>query len=70
MNDANLDNVTHEEAVAALKATQEVVNLTIAKPSYVPDNVSQDQVTPPCKYANPNPHPQAFLRIRQCQLGS
>jgi uncharacterized protein (DUF486 family) len=26
-----LDNVTHEEAVAALKATQEVVRLTIAK---------------------------------------
>ncbi|XP_078312483.1 disks large homolog 1-like isoform X2 [Crassostrea virginica] len=47
VNETNLDNVTHEEAVAALKATQEVVNLTIAKPSYVPDNVSQDQVTPP-----------------------
>lgn len=47
VNEANLDNVTHEEAVAALKATQEVVNLTIAKPSYIPDNVSQDQGTPP-----------------------
>ncbi|XP_061194420.1 disks large 1 tumor suppressor protein-like isoform X1 [Saccostrea echinata] len=47
VNDTNLDNVTHEEAVAALKATQEVVNLTIAKPSYIPDNVSQDQATPP-----------------------
>jgi hypothetical protein len=32
-----LDNVTHEEAVAALKATQEVVRLTIAKPSYQPE---------------------------------
>ena len=45
VNDSNLENVTHEEAVAALKATQEVVNLTVTKPSYVPDTASQD--TPP-----------------------
>ncbi len=30
----NLENVSHDEAVAALKATQERVVLVIAKPSY------------------------------------
>lgn len=34
VNNTHLDNVTHEEAVAALKATAEVVRLTVAKPSY------------------------------------
>nr|XP_034328877.1 disks large homolog 1 isoform X6 [Crassostrea gigas] len=69
VNEANLDNVTHEEAVAALKATQEVVNLTIAKPSYIPDNVSQDQGTPPSarKVENvavvaPTSSPDTFIR--------
>lgn len=61
MNEANLDNVTHEEAVAALKATQEVVNLTIAKPSYIPDNVSQDQGTPPCKSLYSPPYHVSFF---------
>ena len=37
VNDALLENVTHEDAVAALKATQERVLLTIAKPSYMTD---------------------------------
>ncbi|XP_021376710.1 disks large 1 tumor suppressor protein-like isoform X3 [Mizuhopecten yessoensis] len=47
VNDANLDNVSHEEAVAALKDTQEVVRLTIAKPTYVPqDSVRQDPSPP------------------------
>ncbi|XP_033759866.1 disks large 1 tumor suppressor protein-like isoform X3 [Pecten maximus] len=47
VNDENLENVSHEEAVAALKATQEVVRLTIAKPSYVPpDSVLQDPSPP------------------------
>jgi hypothetical protein len=50
VNEANLDHVTHEEAVAALKATQEVVRLTVAKPSYVPDTGSQEAPTPPGKY--------------------
>ena len=34
VNDCDLKNVTHEEAVAALKATQEKVRLLVAKPSY------------------------------------
>ena len=42
MNDNNLEDVTHEEAVAALKATGDVVQLTIAKPSYLPDASSHD----------------------------
>ncbi|KAK3096187.1 hypothetical protein FSP39_024179 [Pinctada imbricata] len=42
VNESSLDNVTHEEAVAVLKATQEVVNLTIAKPTYVPETSSQE----------------------------
>ncbi|XP_060082856.1 disks large homolog 1-like isoform X2 [Ylistrum balloti] len=47
VNDDNLENVSHEEAVAALKATQEVVRLTIAKPTYVPpDSVHQDPSPP------------------------
>lgn len=63
VNEANLDNVTHEEAVAALKATQEVVNLTIAKPSYVPDNVSQEPATPPCKFVMEG---KAFTELYDC----
>lgn len=41
-----MDNVSHEEAVAALKATQEVVRLTIAKPSYQPE---PSENSPPSK---------------------
>lgn len=46
VNEDNLENVTHEEAVASLKATQEVVKLRIAKPSYVPDPVTQEPSPP------------------------
>lgn len=46
VNNSNLDNVTHEDAVAALKATQEVVRLTIAKPSYQPE---PSENSPPSK---------------------
>lgn len=46
VNNSNLDNVTHEEAVAALKATQEVVRLTIAKPSYQPEPSENSPPTP------------------------
>ncbi|XP_013404154.1 disks large 1 tumor suppressor protein isoform X1 [Lingula anatina] len=35
VNDVNLENVTHEDAVAALKATQERVVLTVGKPTYL-----------------------------------
>ena len=37
VNEVNLENVTHEDAVAALKATQERVKLVIAKPTYIHD---------------------------------
>ncbi|XP_050404710.1 disks large 1 tumor suppressor protein isoform X4 [Patella vulgata] len=37
VNEVNLEDVTHEVAVQALKATQDVVHLTIAKPSYMQD---------------------------------
>ena len=47
MNDTNLENVTHEEAVAALKATQEVVRLLIAKPSYLADSLPPDSAPTP-----------------------
>ena len=36
VNDTNLENVTHDEAVGALKATSEHVILTVAKPSFIP----------------------------------
>ncbi|XP_076435415.1 disks large homolog 1-like [Babylonia areolata] len=42
VNDTHLEDVSHEEAVAALKATGDVVRLTIAKPSYFPDVSSHD----------------------------
>ncbi len=42
VNDVNLENVTHEDAVGALKATQERVLLTIAKPSYLTDSLPPD----------------------------
>lgn len=45
VNNSNLDNVTHEDAVAALKATAEVVRLTVAKPSYQPEP-SEEQSPP------------------------
>ena len=47
VNNSNLDNVTHEDAVAALKATAEVVRLTVAKPSYQPEPTEEQ--SPPCK---------------------
>ncbi|GFN91544.1 disks large, partial [Plakobranchus ocellatus] len=40
VNDINLENVTHEEAVGALKSTKEVVKLTIAKPAYLPEHLN------------------------------
>lgn len=42
VNDCNLEDVTHEEAVAALKSTGDVVRLTIAKPTYLPDMSSHE----------------------------
>ena len=46
VNDVDLENVTHEEAVAALKATSEVVALTVAKSSYIHDAVQPDASSP------------------------
>ena len=37
VNDNSLVDVTHEEAVSALKSTGEVVYLMIAKPVFIPD---------------------------------
>ncbi|XP_060600241.1 disks large homolog 2-like isoform X3 [Ruditapes philippinarum] len=57
VNDDNLENVTHDEAVAALKATSEHVTLTVAKPSFIPEPLpSYDEPsTPPSepKYKPP-----------------
>lgn len=48
VNETSLENVTHEEAVAALKATQEYVRLVIAKPLFKLDSVSSpDRSLPP-----------------------
>lgn len=47
VNEDNLEKVSHEEAVMALKATQEVVRLTIAKPTYVPPDSVQQDPSPP-----------------------
>ena len=46
VNEMNLENVTHEDAVAALKATQEHVKLVIAKPTYISESMDHG---PPCK---------------------
>ncbi|XP_052784805.1 disks large homolog 1-like isoform X4 [Mya arenaria] len=47
VNDANLENVTHDEAVAALKATSEHVTLTVAKPSFIPAPPEEEPPSPP-----------------------
>eukprot|EP00106_Octopus_bimaculoides_P016742 XP_014784184.1 PREDICTED: disks large homolog 4-like [Octopus bimaculoides] len=46
VNYEDLDNVTHEEAVAALKATSDVVKLVVAKSSYIHDSVPLDAPSP------------------------
>ncbi|XP_076454332.1 disks large homolog 1-like [Babylonia areolata] len=64
VNDANLEDVTHEEAVAALKSTGDVVHLTIAKPTYMPEMTPQDddpdgmyqsRATPPVRQSPKTP---------------
>ncbi|XP_053404132.1 disks large homolog 2-like isoform X2 [Mercenaria mercenaria] len=50
VNDDNLENVTHDEAVAALKATSEHVTLTVAKPSFIPEPL-------PSRYDEPSTPP-------------
>lgn len=42
VNEHNLEDVTHEEAVAALKSTADVVHLTIAKPMFLPDSSTHE----------------------------
>ena len=51
VNDTNLENVTHEEAVASLKATQEVVRLLIAKPSFLADSLPPDSAPTPGQWS-------------------
>nr|AUG84417.1 Dlg [Platynereis dumerilii] len=48
VNTANLTDVTHEDAVAALKATQERVLLVVAKPTYITGegDIVMDPTTP------------------------
>ncbi|CAG5117167.1 unnamed protein product, partial [Candidula unifasciata] len=41
VNEHNLENVTHEEAVQALKSTKDVVRLIIAKPAYLPEQLNE-----------------------------
>lgn len=54
VNDANLENVTHETAVAALKATKEQVRLMVAK-SYMSSSVVDGAL----------PHSQSYTRNQQ-----
>nr|CAD7445725.1 unnamed protein product [Timema bartmani] len=60
--DRNLENVTHEEAVATLKATQERVVLLVAKPetAYLPPPPDVSS-TPPISFYNHSPHVLASL---------
>ncbi|XP_070537894.1 discs large homolog 1-like protein isoform X4 [Ptychodera flava] len=46
VGNANLENVTHEDAVAALKATPEKVVLTVAKPHNPPTSVYEHDSPP------------------------
>ena len=48
-----MENVTHDEAVAALKATSEHVTLTVAKPSFIPE--------PLPSYDEPSTPPSIFI---------
>ncbi|KAL5004521.1 hypothetical protein ScPMuIL_017977 [Solemya velum] len=63
VNEANLENVTHEEAVAALKATQEVVRLVVAKPSYISDNLPHDTPSPPISVTSPPQVSSIYLAL-------
>lgn len=54
VNDANLENVAHETAVAALKATKERVKLMVAKP-YVSYSVVDGSI----------PHSQSYTRDQE-----
>lgn len=46
MGNRNLENVSHEEAVATLKATSDHVKLVVAKPVY-DDEEEDDRLPPP-----------------------
>lgn len=48
VNSSNLENVTHEGAVAALKTTTKVVRLTVVKQSDQPSKPNEEQ-SPPSK---------------------
>ncbi|XP_048247341.1 disks large 1 tumor suppressor protein-like isoform X6 [Haliotis rufescens] len=45
VNEMNLEDVTHEDAVGALKSTAEVVRLTVAKLSHLPDTHDPPSLT-------------------------
>lgn len=56
VNDTALENVTHDDAVGALKATQERVRLLVAKPAYAlaeqlpPESLPQGELNPSSQF--------------------
>lgn len=56
----NLENVSHEEAVATLKATSDHVKLVVAKPVYDDED---DDLLPPPPPPPPPPHHTELIRI-------
>lgn len=59
--DKNLENVTHEEAVATLKATQERVVLIVGKqdPCYTAQPLSSSPLPPPVSEGSPGPYSES-----------
>ena len=68
MNESNLENVTHEDAVAALKATKEHVKLVISKPSHVPAEVEDAAIAAPPGECCTQLFQQLCLLIQQLYL--
>ncbi|KAK6962854.1 disks large 1-like isoform X2, partial [Biomphalaria glabrata] len=62
VNDTNLEDVTHEEAVQALKSTSEIVRLTIAKPTFVVDNLNDSTEHGPSSATHSTSHPVSSFR--------
>ncbi|KAH9509444.1 Discs large 1-like protein [Bulinus truncatus] len=62
VNDTNLEDVTHEEAVQALKSTSEIVRLTIAKPTFVVDNLNDSTEHGPSSATHSASHPVSTFR--------
>nr|CAD7460424.1 unnamed protein product [Timema tahoe] len=70
--DRNLENVTHEEAVATLKATQERVVLLVAKPetAYLPPPPDVSSTPPITSLETPMPYSESITTSMVLQVST